>query len=510
MPPDVEPTQDPLLPPPAGTPAATRQQLDRALIRGVAWTGAARLVTQVLSWASTIVVANLLTKADYGLLGMATLYINYVQLLNELGLGMAIVRRRDLTAETVSDLGGLAIGTGFLLWAISCVLAVPISGFFGEHNLRWVIAALGFTFVTTAIKVVPRSLLSREMRFRRVAVIDNTEAIVNIVTTLVLAWQGWAYWSLVMGNLLGSTVSTLVALRAHPHPVRWPRSLKPLTEHLALGGHVVGTRTAWYLYSNADFAVVGRVLGKDALGAYSFGWTLATIPINKFASLIGQVMPSVFSAVQHDREALRRYFLLVTEGLALVSFPISAGLFLIAPDLVTVALKPEWQSAVLPLQLLSAYGAFRTLTTVFPQLLQTVGRARDALKYNLIALAVLPVMFFIGSRWGTTGVAGAWIIGYPLVMIGAFRNILEVTGASVKGYFGSIAPAAFTTAVMIAAVLAFRLTVAAQWTPLLRLIGETSLGAASYALMAFTVHGARLRTLRVLLQGARSSAVPAV
>ena len=92
-----------------------RDQLDRALLRGIAWTGALRWATQVLNWSITIVLARLLTPADYGLYGFTALYVGLVQLVNEFGLGAAIIRRRDLTDQQISALGGMSLALGLAL-----------------------------------------------------------------------------------------------------------------------------------------------------------------------------------------------------------------------------------------------------------------------------------------------------------------------------------------------------------------------------------------------------------
>src|SRR5437763_6655187 len=91
---------------PASPPA---RELDRSLIRGIAWTGATRWATQLLGWASTLIVARLLAPTDYGVVGMAMIYLGFMQLVNEFGLGSAIIQRRDLTADQISRLNGLAL-----------------------------------------------------------------------------------------------------------------------------------------------------------------------------------------------------------------------------------------------------------------------------------------------------------------------------------------------------------------------------------------------------------------
>ena len=101
---------------PTTPPPADRRSLDRALVKGVAWTGLARWGTQIFSWAATLLIARLLTKTDYGLVGYGTLYIGFVQLVNEFGVGAAIVKHRELEGRPVAELGGisLAVASGVL------------------------------------------------------------------------------------------------------------------------------------------------------------------------------------------------------------------------------------------------------------------------------------------------------------------------------------------------------------------------------------------------------------
>src|SRR3989442_12666108 len=93
--------------------------LDRSLVRGVAWTGAANWAGQLVAWASTLIVARLLTPEDYGLVGMASIYLGLITLVSEFGLGSTVITLRDLSEEQVAQLNGLAL----LIGAGSCALS---------------------------------------------------------------------------------------------------------------------------------------------------------------------------------------------------------------------------------------------------------------------------------------------------------------------------------------------------------------------------------------------------
>lgn len=471
-------------PPPIQRPAPDHRHLDRALARGIVWTAALKWFTQVLSWLSTIIIARILAPNDYGLMGMATVYIGLVQLVNEAGLGAAIVQRRHLTREQIARLGGLSILLGVAFAALSVSLSGLVAGFFDQPDVRWLVIALSTTFVTTAFQVLPRSLMQRDLRYPRLAAIEGVEAIAVTIGTLAFAFAGFGYWALALGNIGGRLLSTVVAVAWYPHPVAWPRQLKTLAGEIAFGSHIVLSRIAWYVYNNADTVVVGRVLGQAALGAYSMAWTMASVPVDRVSALVARVTPGIFATVQRELDVLRRYLLLLTEGIALVTFPLAAGLALVADLFVPVVLGEQWRGAVVPLQLLALYGGFRSIATLPPQVLVAVGHSRRSMQFSIVAAIVLPLAFLVGSRWGTVGVALGWIIGYPLVALTLFfRASLRAIGLPAREYARSLWPAAVSTGLMAAAVAAVRQFAVPEGTMAdpIRLAALVATGVVTYA-----------------------------
>jgi PST family polysaccharide transporter len=261
---------------------------------------------------------------------------------------------------------------------------------------------------------------------------------------------------------------------------------------MLVGWHVVVGRVSWYTYQNADFAIVGRVLGKIVLGAYTIGWEIATLPVERVSALVGQVTPGVFSTVQADRQALRRYYLAVVEGLAFITFPGAVGISLTAPLLVPVLLGDKWSAAVLPLQLLAFYAGLRSIDTVTPQVLIYTGYSRQSMWYTVLAAIVLPLLFLFGTRWGAAGVAFVWIVAYPVVVSPIYRLVFRILELSPRAYLRALWPAASGTALMTIAVLAARYCLADRLDIRAKLVSEITLGAATYAIAMLAFHRERI------------------
>ena len=482
---------------------AASAQLDRALVRGLAWVGTLRWTAQLASSAATIVVARLLTPEDYGLVAMSSVYMGVVALLSEFGVGTSVIVLRELTREQIAQVSGFSLLLGFLGFLLSLGMAPLLGEFFRAPQLPAVVVVASVGFIITALRVVPQSLLRKELRFKALAVIDGARIVIQAGLMVVLALLGLGYWTLVLGTLLSSVCATGMVLAVRRHPLAWPR-LAAIRRAMSVGMDVLGSRLAWYGYSNADFVIAGRVLGQGPLGGYTLAWQVASAPVAKVSNLVMQVTPSIFSAVQTDRAAIRRYLLRLTEGLALVTFPAAVGLAVVADDFVRVVLTEKYEAAILPLRILAVYTAVRAITPLYAPLLTALDRTRDVLRNNVLALMLLPLAFWIGSRWGTAGIAAAWIVVHPVIVLQILVCVFRAAELKPSDYFRSLTPALSSSAIMVIAVLALRYALPADVSPAVRFFTEVPAGAAAYALVLFGLHRERLVAFRSTLRLARS------
>ena len=487
------------VPAPAALPRAS---LDRSLVRGIAWTGGVKWVSQGLTWASTLVVARALTPEDYGIVGLATVFTGLVALVSEFGLGAAVVTLRGLDDGQVRQINTLSVLLGVLSAALVCLAAVPIGRFTGTPELPGVLAVLSVGFVLAGLRTVPDAVLQKELEFRTLALVEGALAIVVAAVTMALALAGAGYWTLVAGTLLGGALSAATSMALRPRGFARPR-LARVREAMGFSGRLLVTRLSWYLYSNADFAVVGKVLGERALGAYNLAWSLAGIPIGKVSGMILRVTPAFFSAVQDDRPALRRYLLTITEGVALLTFPMTLGLALVADDFVLLVLGEKWRAAILPLRLLALYASIRSITPLLPQVLAAVGDVRYAMRSNVAAALLLPLAFVVGARWGTAGVAAAWMVAHPLVLAPMFARVFRRLEMPASDYLRALWPSLSGCLLMTAAVWTAARALPPDAPRAALLAVQAAAGAAAYAASVLAFHRHRLLAFRATLREAR-------
>jgi O-antigen/teichoic acid export membrane protein len=472
------------------TRVTSTENLDKSLAAGVAWSAGAKWSSQLISWASFVIVTRLLVPSDFGLVGMAVLYCGLLQVVTD-AFGTAVTTLRDLTGEQLAQLNTVALISGFLTCLISCGLAIPLGHFFRSPGLPLVVVVMSTMFLISGLRVVPYGLLYRDMRFRLLSILEATQTVVQALTMLAFAWLGFRYWTLVLGNIVGAAALAALQISRRPCRFAWPR-VSAMKNALTFSRHIMVSNLSWYGYTNADFLVAGRMLGQAALGAYTLAWTLATIPLEKVTAIVSGVSYAYFSAAQNDHAALRRYLRILTEGLSLLTFPATIGLALVASDFVHLVLGTKWQGTILPLEILAFYASFRCLVTLLPPILNVTGESRFVMRMMQTALILMPTAFYVGSRWGPAGIACGWVVAYPVIALCIWRRTLRKITMPWQDYLGAIRPALTGSLIMAATVEILKRSLTLSFPLSVRFGVEVLAGGAIYVLTLTVFHRDRL------------------
>ncbi len=460
-------------------------------------------ISQILSWLSTLIVIRLLAPEDYGIVGMATVYLGLVALINEFGLGAAVITQRELTGDELRQINSLCVLLGLAGFLLSCIAAYPLSLFFRAPELARVIIVMSLSFVISGFQTAPSALLQRGLHFKFLALTEGGQAVVQATGTVLLALLGFRYWALALGGLLGTTLATSLIVSRQRLMFSWPR-FSALGGALTFSWQILVTRLAWFISIKADYLVAGRVLGQTALGVYSVAWTIAQVPAEKITGLVSRVSFPLFSAVQSDQQALRRYLLSLTEGLALVTFPLAFGLALLTDEFVLVVLGAKWAEAIDPLRILAILTALRAVYPVVPQALTVTGGAEFIMHVGVVTALLAPVGFYLGSWWGVVGIAMTWCIIQPLNVMPVYWLLKKRVDLAMRQYLQSLSPALTGSFAMSLCVLFLKLMLPEQWPLPVRFGVEVLGGGSTYGLTTLLLHRERLRGFLQLVRSAKS------
>jgi len=427
------------------------------VVSGLFWTGSANIVEQAITWIISILLARLLVPSDYGLMALANMFIYFVAILNELSIGAAIVRKKDLDETYLSSsfwfLGFLSL----LIYAIMYYLVAPIAGsFFNQGKLVQMIRALGIIFIISGATVIPQSLIARNLEYAKRAKALFVSRLIMGLVSLQLAYLGFGVWSLVVGALIKEFSYSVLCFYYHPWRPTWTFSFKRIHDLLSFSIPLTGSKIFGDIYKQSDNFIIGKILGDKVLGFYHMAFRLSALPVDRLAVVIDQVNFPIFSRIQDSETRSRSLFLKTSRYVSLLMFPALVGMALTADDLVGVLLGQKWISIVLPLRILCAVGIFRSLNSIIYSLLVGRGRADVIFKFTLLSSVSLPLAFLIGSQIGLAGVALAWVAVFPFLFAYMLRFGLKELNLPLIDYVSNLFPIIKACFFMVVAVVLFQ------------------------------------------------------
>lgn len=392
------------------------------------WNAIVRVLGQLITWSVTLVVARLLSPADYGLLAMAVVFLQYVAILADMGLSTAIIQAPEIDCRKLRQILGVALLISLAASLVALAGSGVITKFYREPLLAPIIGMLSIQFVLNGLMAVPRGLAQRSLDFKRFSLVQLAGTVTGALVTLGLAAAGKGIWSLVTGNMVNLAVQVVAANILWPFR-HWPLfSIDSARQMISFGASVSGVGVLWLFWTSSDVWIAGRLLGKDLLGAYSVGMQIASMPVSRFGEIVTQVAFPAFSRLQDDLEARQRNLIQSIRILSLGVFPVCWGLSVVAPELILVVIGERWAGAIVPLRVLALIMPLRMVGTFTASVVRSAGRADIDLRNTLLAVLVMPPAFFTGCHWGLDGLSLAWVTVYPCLFVWNMRNYLAALG----------------------------------------------------------------------------------
>jgi PST family polysaccharide transporter len=372
---------------------------------------------------STVVLARLLTPADFGLVAMVTTITGLAQGFADLGLSEATIQREQISHHQVSNLFWINVSVGLALMMATAASAPVLAWFYREPRLKDVTLLLSLTFLIGGLRVQHYALLQRQMRFVAMAIRDVGAYVIAVPAAIIMAWRGAGYWAIVALPLILSFTATLLSWLM----VRWipdlPRRDAKVGSLLAFGGNVAASYFMLNVNRSADTVLIGRYWGAGPLGLYSRAYNLLMQPVRQLYVPVGSVAIPALSRLQNDPERFARYFLRTINLMAWICAPVFGFLFVTAEPMTVLVLGHQWREAAPVFQILvvSALGQLLFGSTLW--VFVSRGQSGRLLKLTLITSPAFICSYLMGLPFGIKGVA----LTGSLVLLAMLPWILKYT-----------------------------------------------------------------------------------
>jgi len=391
---------------PSKVSSENNSTLSERTLKNFLWMSGGGGVEAILKIVVLIVLARLLLPEQFGFVSAALTVVALAEVTSRIGVAPALVQVKELTQEHISTGLAATLISGLVVGWIVFAAAEPIARLYQIPELKPFVQWFSVLFVIKGAGLVGEALLQRQMRFRELAIIKFTSYLFGYAcVAITLSYLGFGAWSLVIGQITQAFIQTLFFVALTRESLSFGFQFKVLKSLIRFGFGVTLTQIGGYMSQNADYFVVGRWLGAEALGYYSRAYLLLQQPAQLVGNAADDVMFPALATIQDDRPRLERALNQALSLVAMVQVPLSALLIIFAPEIVLLLMGPQWGPAVLPFQILVSVLFFRTAYKLVGAILRATGKVYIAAMWQWSYAVAVIIGAFIGQNVGLWGVA---------------------------------------------------------------------------------------------------------
>jgi len=383
----------------------------------VIWRSGSQILAQIITWSSTLLVIRLLDPADYGLFAMTQVVISFLAFLNGWGFASALVQSDSVDPFRLRQAFGLLLLLNAMLAAIQYFGAPIAAAYYGQPIVADLLRVQALIFLATPFIALPEVIMSRALDFRRQALVNLVAALAGAGTALVCALAGYGVWTLVYAPI-ALFWTRAIGLTIVARLLVWPSfNFKGCGQIIGFGSAVLFSQLFWLVQSQSDIFIAGARFEPHALGLYAEALFLAQIFMAKFVPPLNEVAFPAYARIKHDKEAVRWSFLKTVRLVMLVAAPFYCGLAVTASPMVETVFGTKWLGMVPYIQIIALALMLMTVQILFAPLTNALGKPSLSMLSALSGAVMFPIAFLIGAEWGLIGMAWAWLIAAPLLLL---------------------------------------------------------------------------------------------
>lgn len=394
--------------------------LKSQFVSGVLWGIVEKLASLLTGFVITLVLARILTPADYGLVNMIYIFTVLGTVLLDGGLGQAIIQRKNLTASDISSVFYINLVMSFVIYAILYFCTPLIADFYGQPELINISRVVFLTLPINALCIIQHSLLTKELRVKSLTYVSIISALVSGAVGITMAYLGFGVWSLVVQSLAYQFVRAMALWRFSDWRPILKFNFAFIKSIWGFSMNLLGVFSLAAIFQNIYTLLIGKLYNVNDVGYYNQAFRMQSVASNAIMSSIQRVAFPAFTKLQDDMVALRSVYKRVTIMTMEVYFPVMMTLMMVGRPLFSVLLTDKWLPSVPLFGLLCISEAFFPLNNINSSVLKARGKGKKYFRLNLVNYGVITLCIFMTYSYGII----ALLCGYAVSSL--LRSVISM------------------------------------------------------------------------------------
>jgi O-antigen/teichoic acid export membrane protein len=416
------------------------QTLKQKTARGFFWGGISSGIEQLFGLAFGIFLARLLSREDYGLVAMLSIFIGIGTAIVTSGFSIALINKKDATHKDYNAVFWFAFFSGLLLYLILFFSAPLIARGFGRPELLYLSRVLFINLFFYGLTLVPCAIMQKQLMIKQQAKVVMISLLISGTVGITMAFNGYAYWSLVVQNIVLTFLGFVLRFFYISWKPTFDIDFRPLKEMFSFGSKLLITGIFSCISGGIFSVVLGKFYNAAILGDYSQGQKWAGMGQSFIGGMLTQVTQPVLVQVQGDIKRQINVLRKMIRFGAFISLPLMLGMAFVAKEITIIGVGEKWLHSVPFLQLFCLWGSVFFLWNLFVNLIYTHGKSNIymyvTIFIGLLQIAVVIVTYPLGLY--------AMVISFILVnFIGLMiwhHYVRQLTGLRLKDVLKDILP----------------------------------------------------------------------
>lgn len=392
-------------------------EIKNQTIHGVKWTAIERFSIQIVTFLIGLVVARILTPADYGLVGMVGIFFGISSTLIDSGFGNALVRKKDADEKDFFTAFYFMLGMSLICATILFFASPLIADFFNQPLLSPITKWSCLNLIIGQLGMIPSTKLYRNLDFKTLAKINFICAVSSGLVGLAIAFCGGGVWAIVFQGIFSSTLGVILKWIYCPCKFEFIFSKESFRELFGYGSKLAASGLLHTFYSEMTTIVIGKFYTPAALGNYSRGTAMASLPVGVVTGIVGKVTFPILSKIQDDDERLIKVY---RSYISLIMMCVVFGCLLmaaLAKPLILFLLTAKWGNAIIFLQIFAFAIVFDPICSLNLNLLQVKGRSDLFLRLEIIKKVIAVAILFAAIPFGVIAICISKVIYTQIAVI---------------------------------------------------------------------------------------------
>lgn len=431
--------------------------LKKTAIWGLAWQMLERVGVNGMQFIIYIILARLLAPKDFGILALITAFISITSLLVDSGLGTALIQKKDVDEDDYSSVLYTSLFLACVFYLILFLMAPLIADIYREPIIIPVLRTYSIAIIFFAINGVQKSILLREMKFKRIFIINTIPVLASGAISILMAYLGYGVYSLVFNSVSAGFFSTVLFWFVLGWKFKRSYSIEKVKGLFSFSYKLLLANLLDPGYRGLYTLVIGKVFSNTVLGYYNYGRQIPNFIVSSINSATTSVMFPIYSHTQSDMNKLKSVVRQSISVSNFVIFPTMTGLAAVSEPLVKLVLTDKWLPSVPFLQLFCiVYGLYHLQSINF-QAISAIGRSDVFLRYELLKKMIGVVLLVITIPFGIIALTIGQVVLAIISIIINFRPNKKWLNYTVSEQLSDFIPSLLLSLFMFSVVWAIRL-----------------------------------------------------